>query len=57
VINSKINIAKASSKLMSSDRKQRVLFLKESWQQYQEIIIYIDKTVPADLRAAFEKEV
>lgn len=57
IINSKINIAKAASKLMSSDRKQRVEFLKESWRGYQDIIAYIEKAVPADIRAAFEKEV
>lgn len=28
IVNSKINIAKAASKLMSSDRKQRVEYLK-----------------------------
>jgi hypothetical protein len=47
VINSKINIAKATSKLMSSDRKKRVEFLKESLGLYQDIITYIDKTVTA----------
>lgn len=57
IINSKINIAKATSKLMSSDRKQRVEYLKESWQCYQDIITYIEKGVPAEIRSAFEKEV
>lgn len=30
-----INIAKATSKLMSSDRKKRVEYLKDSWKLYQ----------------------
>lgn len=41
LINSRINIAKATSKFMSSDRKQRVEFLKESWRHYQDIITFI----------------
>lgn len=45
IINSKINIAKASSKLMSSDRKKRVEYLKESWELYKGIITYIDTEV------------
>ena len=57
IINSKINIAKASSKLMSSDRKMRVEYLKESWELYKSIITYIDTEVSKEFRRSFEKEV
>lgn len=56
IINSKINIAKASSKLMSSDRKKRVEFLKQSWQLYKGIISYI-QDIPEEFRGCFGKEV
>lgn len=42
---------------MSSDRKKRVEYLKDSLRLYQDILTYIEKGVPADVRAAFEKEV
>lgn len=57
IINSKINIAKATSKLMSSDRKTRVGYLKTSWELYQDIIRYIQSELPSQIRGAFEKEV
>lgn len=46
IVNSKINIAKATSKLMSSDRKARVEFLKQSWLLYQGVMDFIRKDIP-----------
>lgn len=40
-----INIAKNTSKLVSSDRKVRVQYLKESFELYKGIIEYI-KSLP-----------
>lgn len=56
IINSKINIAKATSKLMSSDRKARVEFLKQSWQLYQGIMEFIKNDIPEECRGGFDKE-
>lgn len=38
---------------MSSDRKQRVEYLKDSLGSYQSIIDYIKKDLPEDLRSKF----
>ena len=53
IINSKINIAKTTSKLLSVDRTQRVGYLKESLKLYEGILDYIGKTVPGLLRGEF----
>ena len=46
IINSKINIAKGTAKLMSSDRDKRVVHLKHALALYHGIIDYITKDVP-----------
>ena len=56
VINSKINIAKATSRLMSSERSERVLYLKQSWELYKSIIGYVEKDVAQEFRQCFVKE-
>jgi KIF-binding protein len=56
IINSKINIAKAASKLMSSDRKKRVEYLKESFELYKAVLDYIKKDIPAEFRDSFNQE-
>ena len=39
IINSKFNVAKTLSKMYSTDRKQRVEYLKESWNRYKSVSI------------------